>query len=170
MSIDTSGAHHRGGGGLAVVNVGEWGIAPLAFRLLYHSCFPSIQSHCCHSQVRTLREPTAEVPAAPRPKPGDQCGNVESQLQPTRLLLQRRRERLPPPFHLPDFTQVHFIGRTPLSRESVKYGSWASSTCKERDRSGCQECQPTLSNKWVGVQVLLKVGGCLQGVTWWGAS
>lgn len=56
---------------------------------------------------------------------------MESRMQPAHLPLQTRTEWLPAPRHLPDFTQVRYTGRTLLSRESVKPGSWASSTLRE---------------------------------------
>ena len=106
--------------GLAVVNV----------RLLYHSYFPYIQSCCCHSKGSTLREPTAEVTAALHgPKPV--TGNMESQHVACASATAEEERMVSTSFSPP-----RFYGRTLLSRESVKCGLWASSTCKERDRSG----------------------------------
>ena len=119
--------------GLAVVNVRLLYflfIFIFFFRLLYHSCFPYIQSCCCHSKVSTFWEPTAEVTAALHgPKPV--TGNMESQHVACASATAEEERMVSTSFSPP-----RFYGRTLLSRESVKCGLWASSTCKERDRSG----------------------------------
>ena len=116
---------------------------PLAFSLLCCSCFHRFTVAAATQNPGNFWKLLVKSLLPHSHKAGDWRGSMEANIQPVHLPPQRRKEWFPPPFYPLDFTQVHFIGRALLSRESVKCGSWASNTCREGVAIGVKS-QPVL--------------------------